>query len=57
VSRDPAPSWRRNQFAATAARFIGFSGFTLVMPFLPIHITQLGVTDLGAAAVWSGLSF
>jgi DHA1 family multidrug resistance protein-like MFS transporter len=52
----PAPSWRRNQFAATAASFIGFTGFTLVMPFLPIYITQLGVTDLGAAAVWSGLS-
>ena len=51
----PASSWRRNQFAATAASFIGFTGFTLVMPFLPIYITQLGVTDLGAAAVWSGL--
>jgi DHA1 family multidrug resistance protein-like MFS transporter len=52
----PAISWRRNQVAATAASFIGFTGFTVVMPFLPIYITQLGVTDLGAAAVWSGLS-
>ena len=51
----PGFSWRRNQFAATAASFIGFTGFTLVMPFLPIYITQLGVTDLGTAAVWSGL--
>ncbi len=58
MSGAPPPdlSWRRNQFAATAASFIGFTGFTLVMPFLPIYITQLGVTDMGAAAIWSGLS-
>ena len=52
----PDSSWRRNQFAATAASFIGFMGFTLVMPFLPIYITELGVTDMGSAAIWSGLS-
>jgi len=57
-SRPPVPAWpwRRNQFAATAASFIGFTGFTLVMPFLPIYITQLGVADVGTAAIWSGLS-
>jgi MFS transporter, DHA1 family, multidrug resistance protein len=52
----PPVSWRRNQFAATAASFIGFTGFTLVMPFLPIFISQLGVTEVGAVAIWSGLS-
>ena len=36
-------SWRRNLFAVTAASFIGFTGFTLVMPFLPLYIQQLGV--------------
>jgi MFS transporter, DHA1 family, multidrug resistance protein len=49
-------SWRRNQFAVTTASFIGFTGFTLVMPFLPIYISQLGVGDMGAAAAWAGLS-
>jgi hypothetical protein len=29
-------SWRKNLFAVTAATFIGFTGFTLVMPFLPL---------------------
>jgi hypothetical protein len=28
----------------TAASFIGFTGFTLVMPFLPLYFQQLGVT-------------
>jgi DHA1 family multidrug resistance protein-like MFS transporter len=48
--------WRRNLFAVTAACFIGFTGFTLVMPFLPLYFQQLGVTDVGAIALWSVLS-
>jgi DHA1 family multidrug resistance protein-like MFS transporter len=48
--------WRRNLFAVTTASFIGFTGFTLVMPFLPLYFQQLGVTDLGEVAMWSGLS-
>jgi MFS transporter, DHA1 family, multidrug resistance protein len=48
--------WRRNLVALTAAVFIGFAGFTLVMPFLPIYIQQMGVRDVGAIAAWTGLS-
>ena len=48
--------WRRNQIAVTAAAFIGFTGFTLVMPFLPLYIDELGVHDAGAIALWSGVS-
>lgn len=48
-------SWRRNQFAVIAASFVGFTGFTLVMPFLPLYIGQLGVTDVGEVAMWTGL--
>jgi MFS transporter, DHA1 family, multidrug resistance protein len=43
-------------FAAAAVSFIGFTGFTLVMPFLPLYFQQLGVTDVGEIALWSGLS-
>ena len=49
-------SWQRNLFAVTAASFIGFTGFTLVMPFLPLYLQQLGVRDVGEIALWSGLS-
>jgi len=48
--------YRRNLFAVTAASFIGFMGFTLVMPFLPLYFHQLGVTDVGRVAAWSGIS-
>src|SRR5207253_7006036 len=47
---------RRNLFAVTAASFIGFTGFTLVMPFLPLYFKSLGVQDVGEIAMWSGLS-
>src|SRR5688572_18501843 len=49
-------SWQRNVFAVAVASFVGFTGFTLVMPFLPIYLQQLGVTDVGEVALWSGLS-
>ena len=48
--------WRRNQVAVTAAAFVGFTGFTLVMPFLPLYIRELGVTDVGDIALWTGLT-
>lgn len=49
-------NWRRNQAAVTVATFIGFTGFTLVMPFLPLYLQQLGEHDTAAIAIWSGLS-
>ena len=49
-------AWRRNVFAVTAASFMGYTGFTLVMPFLPLFIAQLGVSDVGKIAMWTGIS-
>lgn len=48
--------WQRNVYAVATASFVGFTGFTLVMPFLPLYFQQLGVTDVGEVALWSGLS-
>ena len=47
---------RRNVFVAAATGFTGFAGFTLVMPFLPLYISELGVHDVGEIAMWSGLT-
>ena len=46
---------RRNVLAAAGAGCIGFTGFTLVMPFLPLYIAELGTTDVGEIALWTGL--
>jgi MFS family permease len=48
--------WRRNQVAVVAATFVGFTGFTLVMPFLSSYIQELGVTGTGEAALWTGIT-
>ena len=60
VDRDSVPaaefSSRRNVLAAAAANGIGFAGFTLVMPFLPLYIRELGVTDVADIALWTGLT-
>ena len=50
------PDWRRNLAAVTLAVFIGFAGFTLVMPFLPLYLEQLGLQGTSAIAIWSGMS-
>ena len=42
--------------AAAAAGMIGFTGFTLVMPFLPLYIAELGITDVKEIALWTGLT-
>jgi MFS family permease len=52
---DPRQS-RRNILAAATAGCIGFTGFTLVMPFLPLYIAELGTTDVGEIALWTGLT-
>jgi DHA1 family multidrug resistance protein-like MFS transporter len=52
----PPDAWQRNVFAVTAASFMGYTGFTLVMPFLPLFIGRLGVTDVGQIAMWTGVS-
>ena len=54
MTSGPVPPW--NQFAVTATAFVGFMGFTVVMPFMPLYFRDLGITDAGDVAVWSGLS-
>ena len=51
-----AEGWQRNVYAVTIACFLGFTGFTIVMPFLPLFIAQLGVTGVGPVAIWTGVS-
>jgi len=34
---------------------VSLVGFTFVNPFLPLYVQQLGVSDVGEAALWSGV--
>lgn len=48
--------WRRNLIACTTASFVGFTGFTLVMPFLASYFQELGVSGRADLALWAGVT-
>src|SRR5438874_6673562 len=47
--------WRKNQIAVTVSGAFLYFGYTLVMPFLPIFVRQLGIQSTAGIAFWSGL--
>jgi len=49
--------WKRNLYVIWAAELVAIAGFTVVLPFLPYYVQELGVTDLAQAEIWSGLLF
>lgn len=49
--------WRRNLYLLWISSFTVQAGFSLVMPFLPYYVAQLGVRDEGAVQMWAGLIF
>ena len=53
----PAERWQRQVLILAVASFISFTGFTFVIPFLPLYIAELGVREPEAVALWSGVIF
>jgi DHA1 family multidrug resistance protein-like MFS transporter len=51
----PAEAWQRNVWALALCVFIAFVGFQFFSPFLPLYVQELGVTDPGRIALWSGV--
>ncbi|OLZ09530.1 multidrug efflux MFS transporter [Sulfobacillus thermosulfidooxidans] len=50
-------AWRRNLYVLWITNFIMGSSMSLVIPFLPIYIQQLGIHQLSSLERWSGLVF
>src|SRR4030081_2114718 len=53
-----APSlvgWERTAWIAAATQFFTLIGFGLGLPFLPMYIQTLGVTERAEVAIWSGV--
>ncbi len=50
----PEEQWRRNRLAINIAAALVFSGFTFVMPFLPLYVKDLGVEGQAGIATWAG---
>ena len=51
----PQTAWERNQWVTTAMVFVVFVAFAFVIPFLPLYVRELGVTDPEAATLWAGV--
>lgn len=49
--------WRKNQIAITVSASGIWLGVTLVMPFLPAYVEELGVRETDAVAFWTGILF
>ena len=49
--------WRRNLYVLFMVQVLSVAGFSLVFPFLPLYVAELGVATKGSVAFWSGLVF
>jgi MFS family permease len=60
VAPDDPPEqryWRRNLAVVLVGSFTTLVAMSLMLPFLPLYVEQLGVTDRAAIAEWSGTAY
>jgi MFS transporter, DHA1 family, multidrug resistance protein len=49
--------WKRNLLILWFGNFFVLAGMNLIIPFLPLYIQQMGVTDIKHVTQWSGAIF
>ena len=49
--------WRRNLYVCLFGSFTTLTAMTLLLPFLPIYVEQLGVEGHAAIVQWSGVAY
>jgi len=49
--------WKKNLIIVWICQFFAMVGMSAVVPFLPLFVRQLGVTELKETAMWSGFVF
>ena len=49
--------WKRNLAVCVFGSFTTIVAMTLLLPFLPLYVEQLGVTDHAAIVQWSGIAY
>ncbi len=54
---NPEPYWQRNLYVCVFGAFTTIVAMTLLLPFLPLYIEHLGVTDAAAIVQWSGAAY
>lgn len=51
------PRWRANLAACAFGSFTTIVGMTILLPYLPLYIRQLGMTDSADVIRWSGIAY
>ncbi|MFT8674566.1 MAG: MFS transporter [Acetobacter sp.] len=51
------PHWRRNLIVCLFGSFTTLVAMTLMLPFLPLYVQQLGVEGQASIARWSGVAY
>jgi MFS family permease len=49
--------WRRNLYVCLFGSFTNIIAMTLLLPFLPIYVAELGVQSQAAIVQWSGIAY
>jgi MFS family permease len=49
--------WKRNLWVCVFGSFTTIVAMTLLLPFLPLYVEQLGVSDHAAIVQWSGVAY
>ncbi|WP_454690412.1 multidrug efflux MFS transporter [Achromobacter aloeverae] len=57
MSSDHNPHWHRNLLVCLFGSFSTLVGMTLMLPFLPLYVEELGVKDHAAIVQWSGIAY
>ncbi|WP_053366308.1 MFS transporter [Bacillus sp. FJAT-27245] len=50
-----AVQWKRNFAILWSGKFLAIAGLTLLIPFLPIYMGELGVKTMQSKQLWSGI--
>ncbi|HRP01438.1 MAG TPA: MFS transporter [Candidatus Kapabacteria bacterium] len=49
--------WKRNLFFVSLSQFIAMVGMSAFVPFMPLFVFDLGISNIEEAKIWSGLVF
>lgn len=55
--RAPRPAWQRNLPVLVGSQLITVAAMSVVLPFIPFFVRELGITERAAVERWSGLIF
>jgi DHA1 family multidrug resistance protein-like MFS transporter len=50
-------NWKVNLTVLWFGQFLVMAGMTMIIPFLPLYIQEMGITDPDQLAVWAGVIF